>query len=137
MGTTNVEAFLITLPPVEHELASRLRAIILDAAPECDERLSYGVPYYYGFRRICFVWPGSVPWGGLRSRGVKLGFCYGSEFAAESELLEMGGRKQVATATFVSAADIDEVEIFRCVTIAVDCDRRIRETSLRLRADGS
>ena len=134
---SDVDSFLRALPHDERESAVRLRRIILTVAAGSEERLSYGVPYYFGFRRICFVWPGSVPGGGPRAEGVKLGFCYGSEFQSESELLTMETRKQVAMATFRTPDEIDEVEVSRCVILAVECDRRMRELARRPRADES
>ena len=55
------------LPEKERIVVDVLRQIVLkNLPPYCKEKLSYNVPYYYGKRRICLIWPGSVPWGGIR-----------------------------------------------------------------------
>lgn len=67
------------LPENERIIVDVLRQIILENLPSiCKEKLAYNVPYYYGNKRICLIWPGSIPWGGIRE-GVLLGFCQGNK----------------------------------------------------------
>lgn len=51
------------LPESERQITQFLRQIVLDNLPNCTEKLSYNVPYYFLNKSICFIWPGSVLWG--------------------------------------------------------------------------
>lgn len=98
--------FLDFLPSDELKIVEHLRNIIFEALPECTEKLAYNVPYYYLHSRVCFVWPASVPWGGIKS-GVALGFCQGHLLSDEINYLHKGNRKQVFSKTFTSGQEID------------------------------
>jgi hypothetical protein len=97
--------FLAYLPEPELELVDALRALVFECIPDCTERLSYNVPFYYRRSRICYIWPGSVPWGTIKS-GVQLGFCEGW-LLPDAEYLEAGNRKQVYVKTFATVKEIN------------------------------
>jgi len=42
----SVEAYLASVPPATRRILKELRATIKKAAPEAEERISYGMPYY-------------------------------------------------------------------------------------------
>ncbi|MCC5925901.1 MAG: DUF1801 domain-containing protein [Bacteroidetes bacterium] len=102
----SVGAFLDYLPEHEREIVEALQSIIMQSLPECVEKLSYNVPFYYRKSRICYIWPASVPWGGVTS-GVSLGFCRGHLLTDTSNYLEKGKRKQIYSKTFHSVDEID------------------------------
>ena len=108
----NVEEFLDYLPEKERAVVDYLREIIFECIPECEEKLSYNVPYYYRHARICFLWPASVPWGNVKMDGVQLGFCKGYLLQDDINYLEKGSRKQVFSKTFFTIEDID-VDLLR------------------------
>lgn len=84
------------LPEEEHLLMERLRAFILNEAPELHERLSYNILVYKLRRDVCFIWPASVLWGGKKTyEGVRFGFSHGNLLSDPSNYLDRGGRKQV------------------------------------------
>ncbi|MGH2645971.1 MAG: hypothetical protein ACRDE8_00320, partial [Ginsengibacter sp.] len=65
------------LPENEKIITDVLRQIIIDNLPkEYKEKISYNVPFFYGKRGICIVWPATIPRGEIRE-GVLLGFWYG------------------------------------------------------------
>jgi hypothetical protein len=101
-----LEDFFYDLPPLEQTMVDRLRQIVLDAVPDFEEKLSYGVPYYFRNTRVCFIWPSSVKPG--PKSGVVLGFCKGYLLSNEQGLLEAEGRKEVYMITFHQPAEIDE-----------------------------
>lgn len=98
--------FLDFLPRDELKIVEHLRSIIFEELPDCKEKLAYNVPFYYRHSRICFVWPSSIPWGGINT-GVALGFCKGHLLSDEIGYLEKGKRKQVRTKTFTSEKQIE------------------------------
>lgn len=101
-----IEDFVANLPEREKKIVHRLRHIILETAPMLREKLSYGVPYYYLKKRICFIWPASVPNSG-KTDGVALGFCEGYLMANEEGLLLAEGRKQVLMIHYMSVSQIN------------------------------
>ena len=104
-----IDEFLGFLPEEELKLTEILREIILDCIPNCTEKLSYNVPYYSSHKKICFLWPGAVFWGGKRAyEGVRLGFINGNLMHDDINYLEKGGRKQVYYKTFASMEEVDE-----------------------------
>jgi len=110
------------LPEDERLIVDVLRQIILAQLPKnYKEKLSYNVPYFYGNRRICLIWPGSVPWGGIRS-GVLLGFCQGYLLDDSENYLTHGTNKQVYYKIYHSADEIDEAAIVKLLHEAIELD---------------
>ena len=127
MQSTNfrsVEDMLDYLPKEELEMVTVIRRLILSTIPDCEERLAYQVPYYYRASRICFIWPGSVPWGNVTFQGVIMGFCRGYLLNDQAGYLDKGNRKQVCTKTFRQMNEID-VDLLRSYLFdAVEVDKR-------------
>jgi hypothetical protein len=104
----NIVEFREYLSQEEKEITDYLRDIVLRTLPAtCKEKLSYNVPFYSGRRRICFIWPGSVPWGGFR-KGVMLGFCQGNKLKDPNFYLTHGSNKQVYYIIYNTLEEIDE-----------------------------
>ncbi len=103
----NVEEFLQFLPEEELKVVELLRKIIFHCLPDCTEKLSYNVPFYKVHANICFIWPSSVTWGGMKQRGVRMGFANGYLMQDEINYLDRGDRKQVYWKDFYSVKDID------------------------------
>lgn len=114
------------LPENERIIVDVLRQIILENLPAtCKEKLAYNVPYYYGNKRICLIWPGSIPWGGIRS-GVLLGFSQGNRLEDPEGYLNHGTNKQVYYKIFNSIDEIDETAIVSILKEAVSFDAEFR-----------
>jgi hypothetical protein len=108
-----VESLLAELTGDEKIIVSRIRNLILDIDPRVGERLSYGVPYFFHHRAICFVWPISkqppnYPPPAPGREKVTFGFCYGNLLSNDQGLLMLENRKQVAIIKLYSVKDIDE-----------------------------
>ncbi len=109
------------IPAEEQVIVDFLREIILDAAPELSERLSYNVPFYYFRHRVCYIWPSTIPWGGLKpGTGVALGFTKGRQLA--SDYLTGGKGKDVRYRLFNQVQDIDTLLVSDLVCEAVRLD---------------
>ena len=93
------------LPEDELQIVKLLRSIIYECIPEIKEKLSYNVPFFKLKKTICFIWPGSVPWGGT-FEGVQLGFSKG-HLLSHAGYLDAGKRKFVRIKTFKPPQDID------------------------------
>lgn len=94
------------LPDDELKMVKALRDLVYECIPEIKEKLSYNVPFFRLHRNICFIWPGSVPWGGT-FEGVQLGFTKGYLLENEDGFLSAGKCKYVRIRKFRSLADID------------------------------
>ncbi len=89
----------------ERIITDVLRQIIQETLPYCKEKISYNVPFFYGNRSICLVWPASIPWGGIKE-GVMLAFWYGNRLPDADAYLTNGSNKQVYYRIFKSADEI-------------------------------
>ncbi|MGZ8558981.1 MAG: DUF1801 domain-containing protein [Chitinophagaceae bacterium] len=110
------------LPENQRILTDVLRQIILETLPKaCKEKLTYNVPFYYGKKRICLLWPASVPWGGFSS-GAMLGFCQGNILKDPANYLSHGTNKKVYYKIFNEVDEIDEEAIVSLLNEAVRID---------------
>ena len=111
------------LPGEERIIVDVLRQIILENLPAyCKEKISYNVPFFYGHKSICLVWPSTIPRGGIKE-GVLLGFWYGNRLMDVDNYLMHGTNKQVFYKIFKSAEDIDEKAIVKILKEAIELDK--------------
>lgn len=104
----SVDDFLEYITDTERKMVEKLRKIIISCMPECKEKLAYNTPFYYLNKRVLYIWPSSVPWGGIKEKDVVvLGFCNGQHITDDSGILNKDGRKEIATMKFRSAKEID------------------------------
>lgn len=112
------------LPDNERLIVDVLRQIVIDTLPEnCKEKISYNVPYFYGRRGICIIWPASIPRGGIKE-GVLFGFWYGNRLQDSDNYLTHGTNKQIFYKIYTSAGDIDESALVKLLREAVWYDKR-------------
>lgn len=121
----SVGEFLDYLPPHELAIVERLRALVFQCMPDAKEKLAYNVPFYYRHGRICFIWPGSVPWGKTPKQGVELGFCKG-HLLSDPSYLNKGTRKEVYIKTFLNTREIDTEILRQLLYEAVVVDEETR-----------
>ena len=108
------------LPENERIIVDVLRQIILENLPAyCKEKISYNVPFFYGNKGICIVWPSTIPRGGIRE-GVLLGFWYGNKLDDEGGYLIQGTNKQIFYKIYKSAEEIDEIAIIKLLKEYID-----------------
>ena len=114
------------LPVTERNIVDVLRQIILENLPPgCKEKISYNVPFFYGNKGICIIWPASIPRGGIK-QGVLLGFWYGNKLNDAERYLERGTNKQIFYRIFLTADEIDEAAIVKLINEAVKVDQQWR-----------
>ena len=110
------------LPEEEKIIVDVLRQIIIENLPaNCKEKISYNVPFFYGNKGICIIWPSTIPRGGIK-KGVLLGFWYGNKIVDEDGYLTHGTNKQIFYKIYTSADDIDEAAIVKLLKEAVKVD---------------
>lgn len=111
------------LPDEERIMVDMLRQLILSVLPSyCKEKISFGVPYFYGKKGICIVWPATVPRGGIR-KGVLFGLWYGNRLKDPDNYLTHGTNKQIFYKIFLSPDEIQPRKIIKLLKEAVKLDK--------------
>jgi hypothetical protein len=112
------------LPEDERLIVDILRQIIIDHLPEtCKEKISYSVPFFYGKKGICIIWPSTIPRGGIK-KGVLLGFWYGNKLKDADHYLTHGSNKQIFYKVYHSIKDIKQRAIVKLLKEAVKLDKQ-------------
>nr|WP_295926473.1 DUF1801 domain-containing protein [uncultured Dyadobacter sp.] len=126
---SNVVELYELLPENEKLIVDVLRQIIREALPAyCKEKISYNVPFFYGNKGICIVWPSTIPRGGI-IEGVLLGFWYGCKLTDEDRHLSHGTNKQVFYKIYQNVEEIDELAIKKLLQEAIKLDRSFQKRS--------
>lgn len=108
----------------DHEriITDILRQIITENLPKnYKEKLAWNVPCYYVNKRICIIWPASIPGGGVK-KGVLLGFSQGYKLKDKYKYLEKGTNKRIYYKIILSVDDIDERAIKDLIKEALKID---------------
>jgi len=118
------------LPNEERIMVDVLRQIITEHLPENGkEKIAYNVPFFYGHKGICIVWPSTIPRGGIK-KGVLLGFWYGNKLKDTDQYLTHGTNKQIFYKIYYSADEIHEKAIVKLLKEAVQLDRHFKKPGL-------
>ena len=126
MKIRNILDLLTILPEDEKIIVDVLRQIILETLPDyCREKISYNVPFFYGHKGICIIWPSTVPRGGIK-KGVLLGFWYGNKLNDSDHFLSHGTNKQIFYKIYQTPDEIDEKPIKKLLKQAIKLDSRFK-----------
>ncbi|MBS1683029.1 MAG: hypothetical protein JST48_15060 [Bacteroidetes bacterium] len=79
---------LYEVPPENERLiVDVLRQIVKETLPSyCKEKISFNVPYFYGKKGICIIWPATIPRGGIK-QGVCSGFGMVTDYQMSATIL--------------------------------------------------
>jgi len=111
------------IPADEQIIVEVLRQIVLENLPSyCKEKISYNVPFFYGNKGICIIWPSGIPRGGIKE-GVLYGFWYGNKLKDVDKYLDKGTNKQIFYKIFKSPEEIDQDAIVKLLREAIELDR--------------
>ena len=106
----------------ERIMVDVLRQIVTENLPgHCREKLSYNVPFFYGNRGICIIWPASIPRGGIK-KGVLFGLWHGNRLKDVDGYLDRGTNKQIFYKVYKDTDQIDEAAIVKLLKEAVQLD---------------
>lgn len=115
------------LPEEERILTDVLRQIALNSLNGYGkEKFSYNVPFFYGNKSICLIWPASVPRGGIKS-GVMFSFWYGNRLKDEDDYLKHGTNKQIFYKIYHSTDEINEKALQKLIREAVELDKSLKK----------
>lgn len=111
------------IPDHERIIVDVLRAIIAAQLPAyCKEKISYQVPFFYGHKGICIIWPSAIPRGGIK-KGVLLGFWYGNRLIDADHYLTHGSNKQIFYKIYNNVEEIDIKAVVKLLKEAVKADK--------------
>ncbi len=111
------------LPENERIIVDVLRQIIIEnLPPACKEKMAYNVPFFYGKKGICIVWPASIPRGGIKE-GVLLGFWQGYKLKDTDHYLTHGSNKKVFYKIFREVEEINVEAIIKLLKEAARVDK--------------
>ncbi|MGB5007052.1 MAG: DUF1801 domain-containing protein [Ferruginibacter sp.] len=114
------------IPMHERIMVDVLRQVITAKLPAyCREKISYNVPFFFGHKGICIIWPAAIPRGGIK-KGVLLGFWHGNKLVDEAKYLTKGSNKQVFYKIFNDVEEIDVPAIEKLLEEAVKTDCRLK-----------
>ena len=112
------------LPREEWLILDVLRGILQERLPAyCKEKISFNVPFFYGKKGICIIWPASIPRGGIKE-GVLLGFWQGNQLKDPDHYLSKGSNKKVYYRIFKGVEEIDLDAIDKLLEEAIALDRQ-------------
>ena len=111
------------IPGHERIIVDVLRAIVTEQLPAyCKEKISYQVPFFYGHKGICIIWPSAIPRGGIK-KGVLLGFWYGNKLADADNYLTHGTNKQIFYKIYNNVEEINVKAVVKLLREAVKSDK--------------
>lgn len=110
------------LPENERIIVDVLRQIVKATLPSnCKEKISFSVPYFYGNKGICIIWPATIPRGGIK-KGVLFGLWYGNRLKDPDNYLTHGTNKQIFYKIYNSPEEIDFKKVVKLLKDAVVLD---------------
>lgn len=124
MKIQQVHQLIDILPENEWIILDVLRGIIRQRLPEyCKEKISYNVPFFYGHRGICIIWPAAIPRGGIKE-GVLLGFWQGNKLQDPQGYLIKGTNKKIFYKIYKRVEEIDVGAITQLLDEAIWVDQQ-------------
>ena len=127
MKIENYLDLFAALPEDERIIVDVLREIVREELPpNCKEKISYNVPYFYGNKGICIIWPSAIPRGGIK-KGVLFGFWYGNRLNDIDNFLTHGTNKQVFYKMYLTPDEIDDQPIRKLLLEAVRVDNSFQK----------
>jgi len=112
------------IPEQERIIVDVLRAIVAEHVPAyCKEKISYQVPFFYGNKGICIIWPSAIPRGGIK-KGVLFGFWYGNRLADADNYLTHGTNKQIFYKIYQDVEEINVKAVVKLLKEAVKLDKQ-------------
>jgi Domain of unknown function (DU1801) len=112
------------IPEHERIIVDVLRAVVAENLPAyCKEKISYQVPFFYGNKGICIIWPSAIPRGGIK-KGVLLGFWYGNKLTDADNYLTHGTNKQIFYKIYTDVDEINVKAVVKLLKEAVRLDKQ-------------
>jgi hypothetical protein len=114
------------IPEHERIIVDVLRAVVAENLPAyCKEKISYQVPFFYGHKGICIIWPSAISRGGIK-KGVLLGFWHGNKLTDADNYLTHGTNKQIFYKIYNDVNEINVKAVVKLLKEAVTLDKHLK-----------
>lgn len=111
------------IPEEEWLILEVLRGIVIERlAGYGKEKIAYNVPYFYGNKGICIIWPAGIPRGGIKE-GVLFGFWRGNELDDVDNYLTHGTNKKIYYKIYKNVEEIKVQAIEKLLDEAIALDK--------------
>jgi hypothetical protein len=97
-----VQDYITSRPKPQQQIMAALRDMALDSGIQVEEKISYGVPFFYFRGPLCYLNP--------KFDGVYIGFVRGNQLSNEQQLLTSNNRKYIRSIHFHSLTELEERE---------------------------
>lgn len=112
-----VQHYIYEYPdPIARDIMDLIRHIILSENQAIREKISYGIPFFYLHKNLCYLNP--------TPRGVELAFVRGYKMLVEIDGFHLNGRKQVKSLRIKTIDEIDFEKLKMLINIAVAIDEK-------------
>jgi len=105
-----VEFYILEIEQPKKAMLQKLHSIILSSAPQMEAKLTYNIPFYYCYGRLCYL--------NLKEDGIDLGFCRGA-MLSDHHLLGRRELKEVRIIHYNSLQEINEMELMPIIFEAI------------------
>jgi len=123
MKVHNLAQLYERIPEDQFLILDVLRTLVIETLGETfKEKISFNVPYFYGKKGICLIWPAAIPRGGFKS-GVLLGFWRGNELEDLDQYLTHGTNKKIFYKIYQSVDEIDVDAVIKLLQEAKTLDQ--------------
>lgn len=99
------ESYILEIEQPKKAMLQKLHSIILSCAPQMEAKLTYHIPFYYYYGRLCYL--------NLKEDGVDLGFCRGA-LLSDHHLL---GRKELKEVRIIHYNNLQEINVVELLPI--------------------
>ncbi len=108
--------FILSQRDKQQEIMLILHEFLLEHE-QFTAKISYGIPFYYRKRWVCYLNP-------TKDQGVELAFTRANELSDEGGLLDFRGRKQVAGLVLYESDEIPLTAIQSLLEEAIELDKQ-------------
>ena len=121
-----IEEYYLKLSDVQRQVAFHLREVILAASPKMVEKLAWKTAFFYHHSYLCYF-------NTEKNGGLYIGFTRGHLLSNDQGILQMNGRKQIASVHYAELNDIHEEPLQEILQEAILVDEEWMRNKKRKR----
>jgi hypothetical protein len=119
-----IDFYIDDLPTPQKEIATKVRALILELVPNAQEKFSYKLPFYHFYGIFCYL--NKIP------NGIDVCFCRGQDLLEEFPQLQIKQRKLVASVELFSIKQIKEKDLSQLIITAAIWNEEAKRNNISI-----